>query len=343
MFNPPAENRAIFHIHIQKTAGLSLRAIFGEIYGYSRVFKLGVMAVGQTNSLEDFMAKEWPGEVRDQHGPVVYLGHFPFGAQERITPRPWVTTCLREPVGRVLSHFEYTRGNSPSQDLDIQAFLDQTDEVNNGMVRRLIGLDTLRGIPWDFMHQAEAEPSRVRVTDDDVTTAVGVLRDHVDVIMIQERMIESLVLLRHVLKTPPLISFSNQFRNRNSDQKYATKYSEQIIEEIRERNRLDIILYEQANTLFENRMRDEALPAHEIFAMGEINATLMACGHANIPFDMAMAKLNALVNATLQAGDPGRAEIILRLLAERLPDHSLLKHTHHAIRARCSQLGCLIG
>lgn len=331
-------DRPLFHIHVPKTAGLTLRMIFAELYGLHRVYKLGVYAPGKTNTLEEFMAGDWPGTLPEDQRPFVYLGHFPFGAQRRVHPAPLVTTCLRHPVERVLSLYEYLC-RTEGRKADLLEFVETDPESNNGTVRRLRGLQWLDGVYWDFVADAPAERGEDDLRADDLALARTHLAQDVDFILIQEHMTRSLVALRHVLQSPPLISMRNHFRNNSPRAIQRADYPAAVIDVIVERNQLDLELYQEAVVLFEDRFRKAAISTDEIRAMDDISAALMIRGHQDLPFSMISQRLNQSLGKYLEAGELRRDEMMLRLLTERLPDEAAITQLHASIRQHCLAVG----
>ena len=311
------ENRPLFHIHVPKTAGLSLRMIFAELCGLDRVFKLGVAGGGVVNTIEDFMARDWPGDLPGGRAPLVYLGHFPYGPQQKVSPAPFVTTCLRHPVERVLSHYEYRR-RTGAPDLGIEDFIADDPENENGMVRRLCGFDRLDGVYWDFVAGAAAGRDERSLDGGDLARARQNLFERIDFFLIQERMAESLVALRGLLAAPPLISVHNQFRNSSHKPIRQADYPARVVGAIAARNRLDLALYDEALVRFDARLKELAPDPEEIAAMQMLGVALSMRGQQDLPQTLVEQRLQVLLGGLVERGEQRLAERAMGLWQERM-------------------------
>lgn len=96
---PPAATIVIF-LHIPKTAGSTLMRILEHQYGSERVLKLYDSTFG--DEVSGLSAEE----LRRTR---VIAGHFYFGAHLRLPGAFRYLTFLRDPVARVVSHYEFVR------------------------------------------------------------------------------------------------------------------------------------------------------------------------------------------------------------------------------------------
>jgi hypothetical protein len=95
----PARELLIF-LHIPKTAGSTLLRILENQYGPQRVRKLYDSTFGDEVATLSTEELNWTR---------VIAGHFYFGVHARLPGKSRYLTFLREPVARVLSHYEFVR------------------------------------------------------------------------------------------------------------------------------------------------------------------------------------------------------------------------------------------
>jgi len=304
----------LFVIHIPKTGGLSLRRIFAELLpDPSSVYKLGQYAPGKVHLIEDFMAQD----QIDSPYPV-YIGHFSFGAHNKIKPVPFLVTCLRDPVLRVLSYYEYTcRIDGVAH--DIHQFISSYPECNNGMTRRLSGLGLLNEQGYDFVANTVLQGPEEEVTKEHLDLAIEHLRNRIDLIMVQERMSESLVMLRHRMGSPPLLSLRNHYRNHSPQKILTTNYSEEVINAIRAHNQFDLALYEEGTSIFKAQLSQVSLEQqNEIEAMDPLCSILSPVGMRDLDDNTINQRFNLGVGALLKAKQFDLATRVALLMSIRL-------------------------
>jgi hypothetical protein len=295
-------------------------------------------APGKVHSLFDFMSEAKPWDTTNV--PSVFLGHFPFGAQSEVSPQPFVTTCFRDPVLRVISRYEYVhRTEVIKQSLD--AFVAGDVESHNGMVRRLCGYQRLGGKYWDFANSTELHRDEFDIDEGDLARAKLNVDKMIDFIMVQERMTESLVGLRQKLKSRPLLSISNQARNSRSKPIRLNDYPTDVVAKIEQANQLDRQLYDFACEKFEEQIADIGLRKHEVVAMDDICAALMIPGRDDLPADLVNQRMIDRINELMAANEELRAEAMVDLLCERLPGADALKNIHQKILQHCHSRGLL--
>ena len=129
----------LYYLHIPKTAGTSVRNLFGQIYGKNLVEVYGIMSPAYAESLKPLC-----------HQDSVLFGHYSFGLHVALgDAAPRYMTILRNPIERVVSwykgqvrepgaeHYERIRRDR----LTLAEFIELgiTPELNNHSVRVLIG------------------------------------------------------------------------------------------------------------------------------------------------------------------------------------------------------------
>jgi hypothetical protein len=139
-FVTPHAGEVLIFLHIPKTAGSTLMRILENQYGSERVLKLYDSTYG--DEVASLSAEEL-SRTR------VIAGHFYFGAHHRLPARFRYLTFLREPVARVLSHYEFVRRRPEHYLHEAASSLSLADyvhfcgaaEPNNDQTRLLAGAE----------------------------------------------------------------------------------------------------------------------------------------------------------------------------------------------------------
>lgn len=113
----PAETGPLLIMHIPKTAGTSLRRVAERHYERSQL--IGIYP-GSTEQIEAFAAR---GRM-----PLAVIGHFRFGFHERLPAGGRYVTFLRDPVGQVVSHFNFL---AAGEGRDVAGTLRPTDTIED--------------------------------------------------------------------------------------------------------------------------------------------------------------------------------------------------------------------
>jgi len=201
-------NRTILYVHVPKTAGMSFRMIMSSHFsgGEKDVYKLGVVA-NETRTLQDFIALG--REERQQK--KMFIGHFPHGMAQHFTAPPIQLTCLRHPVERVISLYEYNKRRGVAMP-EFSQWLVSDFEASNGMVKRFNGWLEDHGGVYDYCLGREISRAE-QLTQEHLAIAKRHLREEYNSIMISEMFSESLELLRRELACEPLFSLWHNTRN----------------------------------------------------------------------------------------------------------------------------------
>lgn len=233
-------------LHIPKTAGTTLHKIL--VHQVSRRQTLAVHCPEGEPSAD--LRRQL---LREQSGgePVrLVLGHLGMPVLD-LFPAARCITCLREPVARVLSHFQHAR-HDPSHylheviqrhRLDLAGYVSGgwSGEVSNGMVRALAGVADFHGAAVD---------------GDTLAAAKTRLRNRFLMAGLTERFDESVLLLQRMLgwRTPWYIR-----RKVGAYDAAAFRPDAATRRVVEEHNQLDLELYEFAGQWFETLLR-ERLP-----------------------------------------------------------------------------------
>jgi hypothetical protein len=182
----------VIFLHIPKAAGLTLYKVLDREYGRSRVYSFRGGRQRLQKAIDGFRAL--PAARRDEYD--LLRGHLPFGVHEWISRPATYFTLLREPVERVVSHYNYVK-RTPQHALYRQVTKEKMTladyvssginyELDNGQVRLISGVDDnvpFGGCSSDLLRQAHRHLA-------DYFTVVGLV-DYFD---------ETLLLLRQALK-----------------------------------------------------------------------------------------------------------------------------------------------
>jgi hypothetical protein len=224
--------RVIF-IHIPKAAGSTVRNIVARQYRPEEIVALKDR-VGHVPSLP----LEKAAQAR------IILGHVHYGIHEQLPGSSTYVTLLRDPVSRVASLYRYILSNKKHH-LHVEASkvgllefiqgdLDR-QEIENGQTRQIAGL--INGWP-DHRTLDQAKQN---------------MKEAFGVVGVMELFDQSLVLLKRRL------GWKRPFYARmNVAKDSGPPPTEEVVESIRERNLLDIELYEFARLLMDQSIRRES-------------------------------------------------------------------------------------
>lgn len=255
----PASSRAVegrgetlIFLHLPKTAGQTFMSILLRQYP-SRVVRL------EPDRETDRRWLRLPEQVREanREGAAVITGHFRYGIHRWVEGPCRYVTFLREPVDRVLSHYYYQRERpeNPQHDLVRSIPGGLAGAVAHEEYTQLQNMQTrmLAGVPEDGNLLAEQE-----LPDDEMLARAKRNLEACAIVGLTERFDETLAMMATTLgwRTPVYAS-----RNTTRQRPKVDALPPDIQELVRERNALDLALYEQARVLFEQnwaRHRAEA-------------------------------------------------------------------------------------
>ncbi|MFK9094773.1 sulfotransferase family 2 domain-containing protein [Bacillus salipaludis] len=236
-----AQKEVILFVHIDKTAGQTLKGIIDKQYQISEVRKLKPPLTIESimneipkdkaskigcyfNHLEDYL-KRVPGG--DEAFSCIY-GHIYFGAHSCLSKPFTYITMLRDPVDRVISHYYYLLAKNHFKTFTSFEDFIQMD-LNRNVQTQYISGNTLPDLPKAIEH----------------------LERYFSVVGITERFNESLYLMKKQFGWHQ-VDYSN--RNVTSHRPAKEQLSPEIINFIQKNNDLDMELYKYAVQLLDKKI-----------------------------------------------------------------------------------------
>ncbi len=311
---------SLLYIHIQKTAGLTMRMIFAETFGPDKVYKLGKYEDGfPPHTIEDFIS------LADQKKKKyhVFIGHFPFGVHQHIPQQVDQITCLRDPTVRVLSLYEYICRRHQKR-YDFNEWISTHGEANNGMVKRLCGYHFLNDMPYDFFNQCQIKLP-FPLDHSHAKLAISNLDTYFSNVLLTEYFNEGLVSLQKKYKTKPLFSMHNQFRNHSEIPIQPSNYSKKVIDLVKERNQLDAIVYDWAKKRFLLWLESQDSKTHQQIHIAKcITNMLTVRGAQNIDDNILATRFNQTIEQCIASKKVNDALDILDAFIQKTPHNQSL-------------------
>lgn len=236
-------NEFIFFLHIQKTAGMTLQELLRRNLGRPPLRILRDFITGDTG--EGFSTQQ--ALQRIMPGDRLFMGHFGYGVHN-LVPRPFsYVTFLREPVRRLVSLYHFSKLDSRAfyhkyaRERSIGDFLLDCPlhELDNGMTRQIAGDNKnlfMNRVPYGSCDQELLDKAIANIERDFLFVGI------------QERFMESVYLLSETLRfsRPYFLTFNRgQGPQANEDKDLAQR--------LREKNALDLALYETYRERFDQK------------------------------------------------------------------------------------------
>jgi len=233
-------------IHSPKTAGTSFISVLEKQIYFSRFERINPTRKIHPKKFLESCSELIQSITENKFSNIEMIGgHFAYGIHRSVKAETEYLTILRNPVDRVLSEYFYMKQKGfyhqnliHSEKLDIKDYLfhPETFYLNN-LQTRLIS-----GISYD-----EGD----NITEHHYQTALKHLKDFL-VVGLTEQLSKTLALcyLKLSWDRLPVLSRSNV----NKEKPAVELLSTDTIDRIRERERFDIRLYKEAETIFEDQI-----------------------------------------------------------------------------------------
>lgn len=288
----PEKPRLLVFVHIQKTAGKTLRQIFYRQYtrGHTRLVRNYFVAPEVSRRVVEGLAADPPKDLRVIHGHILFWPdiEWPEGTQ--------FLAMLRDPVERAISHYYWLRARSSRFRKSFEEALTSGSVPDNLQTRVL----------------SAQMPPFGETTDKMLDDALRSL-DRLDVVGLTARFDESFVLATRVLGWRRML-----YRKENvtPDRKPTDEISAKVVELIRKYNALDIELYRSASKQFERQVEAQGEGfAIEVAALQRANERV-----AGLPEDAPLPPLTSSITGPNGAveGELGLRELVVEAQAELL-------------------------
>lgn len=229
-------------IHMPKTGGTTLHDVLSRVYSVNRTAHVaGIrkearqIAIDHAKDTTSFLLK----------------GHIALNKVADV-PGNYIFTFLRSPVSRVISHYyflkehrsgqHYAYLNEPGTTIESFYALREKLDLDNCLVRYVSG---------------EVEAPFGTIGEEQTQQALYNLEHKIDFFGLQEYYDESLILLSGILDWPLPV-----YRKKNVTQNKET-VSAETISFLREANKWDIIFYDKAKELFQQRLQSMTPADHK--------------------------------------------------------------------------------
>jgi hypothetical protein len=237
--------KTVIFLHIQKTAGTTLRTVIERLYETSAIYS--IYPYNKNYPDIDVFKKLSDSE---KSKIKIICGHISFGVHESMPQECTYITVLRNTVDRVVSFYSHITRDGQEDDEQLLSYR-TTAKQNNMSLSDFVA----SGIAYQTdNHQtrilSNMNPSVGECTPDMLEEAKKNLREHFAVVGLTERFDESVMLMKKVFgwKTPFYLT-TNVSQNRPS-------VDEEDIKVIEEHNKLDIELYNYASELLDEQIKN---------------------------------------------------------------------------------------
>ncbi|MGB0369889.1 MAG: sulfotransferase family 2 domain-containing protein [Opitutales bacterium] len=225
-------------VHVPKAAGTTVHSIFEKNYSPLRQFSF---RAPREQALERF--QRLSQESRDRFQMV--KGHCGYGIHNFINSKVRYVTFLRDPVKRVISEYYYVKRHPrPSN----HALLNREDISLRDYVEAGIYTDNMHLRFLTFMRLEDAPEGPAK--EEWLEPAKKLLEERFESIGIVERFDESMLLMAQDL------DLSDVTYIRQNSRKESAEETDEVKCLIREKESLDIQLYDFALNIFESRWSD---------------------------------------------------------------------------------------
>jgi hypothetical protein len=232
----------IIFLHIGRTAGTTLNYVLDGQYPRRRIYQVDSHRLSE--SIAEF--RDLPADRR--RAMRVLRGHVSFGIHEAIPGPSTYITLLRDPIERIISHYQYVRERPhrlSARVIDEEMTLE--DYVRSGISVELND--------WQTRVLAGATESPFGATGREMLDqALANVDEHFSVVGLSERFEEAVVMLKRSFGwRRAYYTKLNATRERPS----RSDVPDGALRAIQELNALDIELYERARSRLDETIRDD--------------------------------------------------------------------------------------
>ena len=243
----------ILFLHMQKTAGMTLQELLRRHHGPNLLNRTFTRLKG--DSPQGLQLKDAIKKLKSKD--KLFMGHFCYGIHRHIPFCSQYITFFRDPIKRLISLYYYSHSTPEAhyyqiaKDKSIEEFLMETKllELDNGMTRLIAGDSDSLFINQTPFGKCDKQLLQSAKQNLDTFSFVG----------IQEEFNRSVMLLSRVLEWSNPYYVTLNVRKRKSND--GNTIYENLLKELRNRNWLDIELYEYAKLRFETDYENEFLEA----------------------------------------------------------------------------------
>jgi carbon monoxide dehydrogenase subunit G len=296
----PATEPLLVFVHIQKTAGKTLRQIFYRQYtrGRTRLVRNYFVAPEVSRKIVESLAADPPADLRVIHGHILFWPdiQWPEGTQ--------FLTMLRDPVERAISHYFWLRERSSRFRKTLEEALTSGSIPDNLQTRVLAArMPKFNDPTGDMLEDALRSVKRL--------TVVG----------LTERFDESFVLATRRLGWRRMI-----YRKENvtAGRKPQERISPKVLDLIKRYNALDLELYRSASKRFEREVEAEGEGFDiEVAALQRANERV-----AGLPDDAPLPPLASTIMGTdgIRIDDLDLRELLVEAQAELLQRDAAIEY-----------------
>ena len=216
-------------VHIPKTAGTTL---FSTLVANYRLREIRRFDPSAPTLSREFRADS------GKRAPSVIIGHYTFGLHRWLSTPSMYATMIREPVARVVSHFNHVAGCD--------------NELHRSIFREYPTLERFVDYHWGSNHQTcylmGWHEDRVAADPDEAARrAVSILERRFAIVGVTERFDETMSLFNRFFGWR--LPYYERQNRAEDDRKIHLGHElpADVIARIREKNRADLLLYDYAN------------------------------------------------------------------------------------------------
>jgi hypothetical protein len=229
------KNTVCTFIHVPKTGGVTLQDVISRKYSGKQMMHIDNVRMRFRSVAETQAAKNLPFMIK---------GHLDINEVIDI-PNNYLFTLLREPIARVISHYSYLKALPTS---GYYRFLNEADAT----IEKLYAMKTKKDMDNCFVRyfSGHHELECGHVSNEHYEKAMSNLKSKIHFFGLQEYFDESLIILAGELQwTLPVYRRKNVTENK-------VIVSPQTMEFLKEANRWDVLLYNEARQLFMEKVNN---------------------------------------------------------------------------------------